>query len=191
MGAPRTGQRNRSRARSSTLGVGEFPGIDLEDVPMRPSEVSLAGHMTVSYSGPGAQYSTHGGAWQGIGEWYEQLAKDRMTLLLKSMPKQKNLLQERQTSTKRRRRSANLSRSRSGTSSSRWVSGESAPLRGEIFQHRYGDCRSSDLLSAMLSSAGVHSTLMMVDDRRGVVDPDVAFNMGRSYDRGDRGAERL
>ena len=34
--------------------------------------------MTVSYSGPSLPYSTHGGTWQGIGEWYEQLSKDRL-----------------------------------------------------------------------------------------------------------------
>ncbi len=50
---------------------------------------------------------------------------------------------------------------------------------GDIFQHRYGDCKDkATLLSAMLSAVGVHSALMMVDSERGVVDPNAPSLVG-------------
>ena len=43
----------------------------------------------------------------------------------------------------------------------------------EVFRGRYGDCKDkATLLSAMLSSVGIHSALLMVDTERGVIDPD-------------------
>ena len=43
----------------------------------------------------------------------------------------------------------------------------------DIFRGRYGDCKDkATLLSAMLSSVGIHSALVMVDSERGVIDPD-------------------
>ncbi len=42
----------------------------------------------------------------------------------------------------------------------------------EIFRNRYGDCKDkATLLSAMLSSVGIHSAIVIVDTRRGVIDP--------------------
>jgi len=49
----------------------------------------------------------------------------------------------------------------------------------EIFKGRYGDCKDkATLLSAMLSSVGIHSALVMVDTQRGVVDPNDPSIMG-------------
>jgi transglutaminase-like putative cysteine protease len=52
--------------------------IDLEHVPMRPSESALAARMTVHYTGPGFAVAPES-TWQGIGQWYEGLAHDRET----------------------------------------------------------------------------------------------------------------
>ncbi len=44
----------------------------------------------------------------------------------------------------------------------------------EVFRNRYGDCKDkATLLRAMLESVGIHSTWVLVDTRRGFVDPDV------------------
>ncbi len=49
----------------------------------------------------------------------------------------------------------------------------------DIFRGRYGDCKDkATLLSAMLSSVGIHSALMMVDTHRGVIDPDAPSIVG-------------
>jgi hypothetical protein len=52
-------------------------GIDLERIPMSPSPESLAARMTVHYAGPGLGATTDG-TWKSIGEWYAQIAKDRL-----------------------------------------------------------------------------------------------------------------
>ena len=52
------------------------------------------------------------------------------------------------------------------------VGGYQPHAASEIFRNRYGDCKDkAALLSAMLRSVGVPSALMMVDDRRGAIDP--------------------
>jgi hypothetical protein len=59
------------------------------------------------------------------------------------------------------------------------IGGYQPHFAGDIFHNRYGDCKDkATLLSAMLSSVGVHSTLVMVDHRRGVIDPDAPSIVG-------------
>ena len=42
----------------------------------------------------------------------------------------------------------------------------------DIFRNGYGDCKDkATLLSAMLSTVGIHSTIVLVDTHRGYVDP--------------------
>ena len=49
----------------------------------------------------------------------------------------------------------------------------------DIFRNRYGDCKDkATLLSAMLSTVGVHSALLMVDTQRNVIDPDAPSMFG-------------
>jgi hypothetical protein len=50
---------------------------------------------------------------------------------------------------------------------------------GDIFRNRYGDCKDkATLLTSMLSTVGVHGALVMVDHRRGVIDPDAPSIVG-------------
>jgi len=59
------------------------------------------------------------------------------------------------------------------------IGGYQPHFAGDIFRNRYGDCKDkATLLSALLSSVDIHSALMMVDDRRGVIDPDAPSNVG-------------
>jgi len=57
--------------------MNDTPAIELQHVQMRPSEMALAGRMTVHYAPPGATAAIQG-SWQGIGEWYQTLSKDRI-----------------------------------------------------------------------------------------------------------------
>ena len=44
----------------------------------------------------------------------------------------------------------------------------------DVFRNRYGDCKDkATLLRAMLESVGIHSTWVLVDTRRGFVDPKI------------------
>ena len=157
-----------------------IPGIDLQDVPMRPSGLSLAGRMTVSYSGPGLLYSTHGGTWQGIGEWYEQLAKGRLTSTPDIDAKAKELVAGKTDFYDKTEVIGEFVQKQIRYFAIEMgVGGYQPHFAGDIFQHRYGDCKDkATLLSAMLSSVGIHSALMMVDHRRGIVDPNAPSTWG-------------
>src|SRR6202012_261599 len=49
----------------------------------------------------------------------------------------------------------------------------------DIFRGRYGDCKDkATLLSALLSSVGIHSALLMVHTERGVIDPNAPSILG-------------
>ena len=46
-------------------------------------------------------------------------------------------------------------------------------LAADIYRNRYGDCKDkTTLLISMLKAVGIHAFYVLVDDRRGVVDPD-------------------
>jgi hypothetical protein len=56
---------------------------------------------------------------------------------------------------------------------SRGISGWQAHYAGDIFKNRYGDCKDkTTLLISMLSAVGIQAQYVMVDHRRGVVDPE-------------------
>jgi hypothetical protein len=56
---------------------------------------------------------------------------------------------------------------------SRGISGWQAHYAGDIFRNRYGDCKDkTTLLISMLGAVGIQAHYVMVDDQRGVVDPD-------------------
>jgi hypothetical protein len=54
----------------------------------------------------------------------------------------------------------------------RGIGGYQANHAADIYRNRYGDCKDkTTLLISMLQVAGIHGYYLMVDDRRGVVDP--------------------
>ena len=147
---------------------------------MRPSELAIAGRMTVSYSGPSLPYSTHGGTWQGIGEWYEQLAKDRLVSTPEIDAKAKELTAGKTDFYDKTEAVGEFVQKQIRYFVIEMgIGGYQPHYAGEVFQHRYGDCKDkATLLSVMLSSIGVHSALMMVDHRRGIVDPNAPSTYG-------------
>jgi len=55
----------------------------------------------------------------------------------------------------------------------RGIGGFQSHYAGDIFRNRYGDCKDkTTLLISMLQAAGIQADYVLVDDRRGVVDPD-------------------
>jgi len=151
----------------------DTPGIDLEHVPMSPSPESLAGRMTVHYGGPGLAFATNG-TWKSIGEWYAQLSKDRLVATPEIAAKAQNLAAGKTDFYDKAEAVAKFVQD-----DIRYVAievgvgGYQPHAAGDVFRNRYGDCKDkATLLSAMLSSVGIHSALMMVDSRRGYIDPD-------------------
>ena len=157
----------------------ETPAIDLDHVLMRPSELALAGRMTIHYGLAGTPEAAPG-SWQGIGEWYRGLSKDRLAATPEISAKAHELTagkadfyDETEAIAEFVQKQVRYFVIEMG------IGGYQPHFAGEIFRNRYGDCKDkATLLSAMLSSVGIHSALMMVDHRRGVIDPDAPSIVG-------------
>jgi hypothetical protein len=153
--------------------MNDQPAIDLENVPMHPSPTSLAGRMTVHYAGPGLA-EPQDGTWQGIGLWYDQLAKGRLAPSPEIAAKAAELTAGKTDFYDKADAIATfLQKQIRYFVIEMGVGGFQPHPAAEIFKGRYGDCKDkATLLSAMLNSVGIHSTLVMVDTNRGIVDPN-------------------
>jgi hypothetical protein len=153
--------------------------IDLDQVPLHPAPFSLAGRMTVHYAGPSIPVATEGN-WQSIGEWYQRLSEDRLAATPEIAAKAKELVGDKTDFYDKSEVIAEFVQKQI-----RYfvieigIGGYQPHFAGDIFHNRYGDCKDkATLLSAMLSTVGIHSALVMVDHRRGVVDPDAPSIVG-------------
>lgn len=149
------------------------PGIDLERVPMSPAPSSLAGRLTVHYAGPTLQFPEDG-TWRGIGEWYTALAKDRMTPTPEIAAKAAELTAGKTDFYDKAEAIGDYVQQQIRYFVIEMGVGGFQPHQaGDIFRGKYGDCKDkATLVAAMLSTVGIHSDLLMVDTKRGVVDPE-------------------
>jgi hypothetical protein len=149
------------------------PAIDLDQVPMAPSEGSQAGRMTVHYAGPGLT-EPQDGTWQGIGEWYEGLASGRVVSTPDIAAKAAELTAGKTDFYDKAEAIGEFVQQKIRYVEIKMGVGGYQPHAAEdIFRGRYGDCKDkATLLSAMLSSVGIHGALLMVDTERGVINPD-------------------
>ncbi|HEV2578062.1 MAG TPA: DUF3857 and transglutaminase domain-containing protein [Acidobacteriaceae bacterium] len=153
--------------------MNNVPAIDLERIPLSPSTESLAGRMTVHYSGPGLAFPEDG-TWRGVGEWYTAISRDRLTATPEIAAKAAELSAGKTDFyDKAEAIGSFVQRNIRYVAVEIGVGGFQPHPAGAIFHGGYGDCKDkSTLLSAMLSTVGIHSALVMVDTNRGVVDPD-------------------
>jgi hypothetical protein len=153
--------------------MNDEPAIDLEHVPMAPGEGALAARMTVHYTGPGLA-EPQDGTWQGIGEWYEGLSRDRLVSAPDIAAKAAELTAGKTDFYDKAEAIGDFVQQKIRYFVIEMGVGGYQPHPAEdIFRGRYGDCKDkATLLSAMLSSVGIHSALLMVDSERGVIDPD-------------------
>ena len=153
--------------------MNNVPAVNLDRVLLRPAEESLLGRMTVHYAGPGIAVATDG-TWKSIGEWYQSLSKDRLAATPEIAAKAAELTAGKTDFYDKADAIASFVQTQI-----RYfvielgIGGFQPHFAGDIFINRYGDCKDkATLLSAMLSTVGIHSALVMVDTQRGVVDPD-------------------
>jgi len=153
--------------------MNDVPAIDLDHVPMAPGEGALAARMTVHYAGPGLA-EPQDGTWQGIGEWYEGLSRDRLVSTPDIAAKAAELTAGKTDFYDKAEAIGDFVQQKIRYFVIEMGVGGYQPHAAEdIFRGRYGDCKDkATLLSAMLSSVGIHRALVMVDTERGVVDPE-------------------
>ncbi|CAN5422202.1 hypothetical protein BH10ACI4_BH10ACI4_05510 [soil metagenome] len=157
----------------------ETPAIDLDRVLMKPSELALAGRMTIHYGIAGSP-EANAGNWQGIGQWYRRLASERLASTPEIAAKANELAAGKTDFYDKTEAIAEFVQKQVRYFVIEMgIGGYQPHYAADIFRNRYGDCKDkATLLSAMLSSVGIHSALMMVDHRRGVVDPDAPSIVG-------------
>jgi len=156
-----------------------IPGIDLARVPLTPDEAALAGRMTIHYPGPGVPFATEG-TWQSIGQWYGRLAADRLVASPEIAAKARDLAGSHTDFYDRTEPIAEFVQQQVRYFAIEMgIGGYQPHFAADTFHNRFGDCKDkATLLSAMLSAVGIHSALMMVDHRRGVVDPEAPSLVG-------------
>jgi hypothetical protein len=135
--------------------------------------------MTVHYAGPTILAPTNG-SWQSIGEWYQTLSKDRLVATPEIAVKAKELAGVKADFYDKTEAIAEFVQKQVRYFAIEMgIGGYQPHFAGDIFRNRYGDCKDkATLLTSMLSTVGVHGALVMVDDRRGGVDPDAPSIVG-------------
>lgn len=159
--------------------VNDVPGIDLKHVPMSPSPLALGGRMTVHYQGPGLPVAD-GGTWKGIGEWYAGISRDRLQASPEIAAKAQSLTAGKQDFYEKSEAIGEFVQKQVRYFAVEvGIGGYQPHPAKDVLHNMYGDCKDkATLVSAMLSSVGIHSALMMVDSRRGVVDPKAPSLVG-------------
>ena len=157
----------------------DTPAIDLERVLHRPAELSLSGRMTVRYA-PAGKSANAADGWQGIGEWYDALSRARLAPTPELTSKAAELAAGKTDFYDKTEAIAEFVQKQVRYFVIEMgVGGYQPHFAGDIFRNRYGDCKDkATLLSSMLSTVGVHAALLMVDSRRGVIDPDAPSIVG-------------
>ncbi len=150
-----------------------------ERVPMAPAGGALAGRMTVHYGAVGLTASQEG-TWQGIGEWYDGLSRDRLLATPEIAAKAAELSQGKTDFYDKVEAIAEYSQKKIRYVEIKMgVGGYQPHSAADVFHGKYGDCKDkATLLSSMLSTVGVHAALLMVHTDRGVIDPDAPSIIG-------------
>ncbi len=145
-------------------------GIDLEDVPLHPAWAALAGRMTVHFAqGPLPQGDA---LWARIGNWYTGLASPRseggadLASTAKSVAGNGDFMKRLSTVADFMQQQIRYVGIEIG------IGGWQPHSAEDVFRSRYGDCKDkATLMITMLDAVGIRATWVLVDDRRGVVDP--------------------
>ncbi|HEX6773969.1 MAG TPA: DUF3857 and transglutaminase domain-containing protein [Acidobacteriaceae bacterium] len=153
--------------------IDNVPGIDTKDIPMVPESASMAGRLVVRYSREPAP--TGDARWTSVGDWYTTLATPSAQATPAIAAMAKGLVAGQSDFTARIQSIANyMQRNIRYVGIEIGIGGLKPHAADDIFRNRYGDCKDkATLLRAMLESIGIHSTWVLVDHRRGVVDPSV------------------
>jgi hypothetical protein len=149
------------------------PEINLTDVPLAPSERSLAARMVVHYS---AQSLPQGDAlWAKIGNWYQDLAAPRSEGTSDIASKSRSLVASGADFTMRIQKVATfLQEEIRYVGIEIGIGGWQPHAATDVYRNRYGDCKDkATLLIAMLDAVGIRATWVLVDTHRGFIDPRV------------------
>jgi hypothetical protein len=149
----------------------DVPAVDLNEVPMAPSEEALAGRMVIHYSA--TDLPTGDQRWAEIGNWYDVLASPRTEAPLEINAKAKEITgPATDFKAKIQTVAGFMQREIRYVGIEVGIGGLQPHSAADIFKYRYGDCKDkATLLISILNAVGVRATWVLVDTHRGYVDP--------------------
>jgi Domain of Unknown Function with PDB structure (DUF3857) len=152
--------------------VTDLPAIRPETA-MPPFE-GVAGRMIISFFAPGAVRRNGFLTWDDMGKWAAGLASGRRDTTPEISKKVVELTAGRDTVLQKMEGVAGfLQKDVRYVAIELGVGGWQPHAAGDIFMHRYGDCKDkATLMSAMLKQFGVDSYYLFINTERGAVGPE-------------------
>ena len=172
--------------------LANIPGIHLEDVPLAPADDALTGRMVFHYAATGLGQSAAGNAdsaaapaeidalWARIGEWFSPLAEPKTEAPVEIASQSRALVSPDADFMLRIQKIADFMQQQIRyVGIEIGIGGYIPHPAADIYRNHYGDCKDkATLLITMLDAVGVRATWVMVDTKRGVVDPHTPSLIG-------------
>ncbi len=151
--------------------IKDMQKLDLRDVKASPEWAALAARMDVQWGE--AAVAGKDNQWRALGLRWTTLEADRPKPTPEITAQAQELIAGAPDFyTKLRNITEYIQKNVRYFVVERGIGGWQAHYAGDIFRNRYGDCKDkTTLLISMLQAAGVHGFYVLVDHRRGVVDP--------------------
>lgn len=156
----------------SLISIKDIPAI--KDEPLRPSNWAVAGRLIARLkSGSQPRYGKLFSDWKDMGEWYEQLSRERRLPEDSIKAKAQELISGLDDSRKRIERLAEfVQQNVRYVSIQIGIGGYQPHPAAEILAKCYGDCKDkATLLAALLQSIGIDSYYLIVNTERQVIMP--------------------
>jgi hypothetical protein len=149
----------------------DVPALTLRDVPSAPDWASLAARMSVQWGD--AAVDGVDNQWRAIGQWFTTLEANRSDPSPEITAAVQSLVADAPSFYAKLSRITNtLQTNIRYFVVTRGIGGLQANRAADIYRNRYGDCKDkATLLISMLQVAGIRAYDVLVDHRRGVVDP--------------------
>jgi hypothetical protein len=152
--------------------IKDVPALDLREVKSHPDWAALVARVSVQWGDAAVEGKDN--QWKALGQWCAHLQANRPDPSPEITAQTQSLIVGAPDFyTKLSRITEYIQKNIRYFIVERGIGGFQANHAADIFRNRYGDCKDkTTLLISMLQVAGIRADYVMVDDRRGVVDPD-------------------
>jgi hypothetical protein len=167
---------NHPKMEPTTLGGNQWQWV-VTDVPevrwernMPPFE-GVVGRMVVAFLGPGAKWTNGFVSWDDMGKWQNGLVAGRRDPTSEISRKVAEINERRAAPQQKMRGIADfMQKDIRYVGIELGIGGWQPHTAGEVFTHRYGDCKDkATLMSSMLKLSGIDSYYLIINTERGAV----------------------
>lgn len=157
----------------------DIPGLITDPEPMMPSFLALAARMSIAYFAPGQSAPTSV-SWDKVGQWWLGLTAGRAQPTPEITNTAENLISGKPDfQSKLVALTTFLQAQIRYVEISIGIGGDQPHPAGDVLRYHYGDCKDKvTLLKAMLQVAGIPSNYVLIDTRRGFINPAIPSSWG-------------